>query len=346
MLAGVICLLLFQLSFAQDLHFSQFDQTPMNINPGLTGVFGGDIRLLANYRSQWTSVPVDYITFSGAGDFKLPAKNFRKGFFSGGVIFNYDQAGVAKLSQTSLGLNGSYTLALNSRSFLTVGLQLSGSQRSFDMNGLTFNNQFSQDEGAFIASLPTRENFQNETTFFFDVSTGFNLRIQKRPNTSLVNRKQKRSKLDVGVGVFHLTQPEQNFHENDSAPLPIRISPYAIGTIQVSPRFDVLANFSGQFQGPYTELLTSLGGQMHISRKLGKQIALQIGMGYRFHQIGDAIIPGIAVSYNNLRVGFSYDVNISNFDVATRNLGGAEFSVRYIIKKVKPLPKFKICPLI
>lgn len=47
---------------AQDIHWTQFYAAPMNISPGLIGIFPGETRFMANYRSQWHSVPVDYST--------------------------------------------------------------------------------------------------------------------------------------------------------------------------------------------------------------------------------------------------------------------------------------------
>jgi len=43
---------------AQDIHFSQYGNSPLNLNPGLAGVFGGDLRFVGNYRKQWLTVPV------------------------------------------------------------------------------------------------------------------------------------------------------------------------------------------------------------------------------------------------------------------------------------------------
>ena len=70
------------------------------------------------------------------------------------------------------------------------------------------------------------------------------------------------------------------------------------------------------------------------------------GMGLRRDKIQDAYWPAFEVSYNNLKVGLNYDFNTSQFDIATENRGGMELSVRYIIRKVRPLPEFKVCPLI
>src|ERR1041385_2662566 len=42
--------------FAQDIHFSQFNENPMHINPAYTGMFDGLFRVTMNYRSQWASM--------------------------------------------------------------------------------------------------------------------------------------------------------------------------------------------------------------------------------------------------------------------------------------------------
>ncbi len=81
---------------AQDIHFSQFGNAPINLSPGLNGVFGGDLRFVGNYRNQWRSVPVPYLTFSGTLDNKF---YFQKGrydrYFSGGVLINSTTARAA-----------------------------------------------------------------------------------------------------------------------------------------------------------------------------------------------------------------------------------------------------------
>ncbi|HET9279065.1 MAG TPA: type IX secretion system membrane protein PorP/SprF, partial [Flavitalea sp.] len=46
--------LIFALSAkSQDLHLSQFFETPLLRNPALAGIFTGDVRVQAVYRDQW-----------------------------------------------------------------------------------------------------------------------------------------------------------------------------------------------------------------------------------------------------------------------------------------------------
>jgi type IX secretion system PorP/SprF family membrane protein len=328
----------------QDVHFSQIHNVPMYANPGLTGIFRGDTRFAASYRSQWNTVPVAFSTFAASADMKFIRRTAKKGFFSGGLQFFYDQAGLTKLTLVNLGLMGSYTHQLSDQTFLTGGVMLGGSQRGFSLDGVLFDNQWNGD--IVDATRPTGENFTRTNKFFMDMGAGINFRWQSYNSADLVDRLDKRSKLDAGLGIFHFNTPDQAFYEEDQADLPMRFSPYLMSTIQIDEEVDIIAHMIGQFQGQYTEWIGVLGGKLHLDRTLGSQWALQLQCGYRFDDYGDAIFPGVEVFYNNWQAGFTYDLNISDFNAATRRRGGPEISVRYTIRKVRPLPEHKICPLI
>src|SRR5207249_8736369 len=57
-------------AIAQDIHFSQFFETPLLRNPSLAGIFTGDLRVQAVYRDQWNSVTNAYKTASLNGEYK------------------------------------------------------------------------------------------------------------------------------------------------------------------------------------------------------------------------------------------------------------------------------------
>ncbi len=328
---------------AQDIHYSQFYNAPMNISPGLTGIFPGDVRFMGNYRRQWNPV-VDYMTFTGVADMKFYPKAPRNGFFSGGLTFNYDQAGLSKLQLLHLGLSGSYTRRLSNHTYLTLGAQLSGNQRGFKLGALTFDEQYDPGRGRFDPNLDNGEDFNSTNRLFLDFATGLNFRIQKLSDAELVDELKQRSKLDVGVGLFHLNRPDQSFYDGYKSRLIMRVSPYVSGVLQLSNDIDFVANVNVQIQGPYREWLGMGGLRLHLERTPGKQISLQPGIGYRFDEFGDAYFPTLEGTYNNWRLGLSWDVNVSDFSTATDRRGGPEISLQYIISK--PLPKFKICPLI
>ncbi|NJL75896.1 MAG: type IX secretion system membrane protein PorP/SprF [Saprospiraceae bacterium] len=118
--AAMGCLMLFNMG-AQDLHFSQFYHSPLNLNPALAGVHYGDFSFVSNYRSQWESIAVDYLTFSGTLERKFYMESLRNSYFAGALLFNFDQAGTSKLSRTNIGVSGSYSTQLSPTIFLTGG---------------------------------------------------------------------------------------------------------------------------------------------------------------------------------------------------------------------------------
>lgn len=318
---------------AQDIHFSQFYNSPLNLNPALSGVFAEDVRFIGNYRNQWQSVPVPYLTFSGAYDTKIKSKFTPNGYFAAGGIFNYDKQGTGELRLAQFSINGSYTHQLSDYVFLTAGFQMGSVNRTFNMDGLTFENQYNGD--VFDASLDPRENFDNTSKTFLDFGTGLNLNIQSFDGFNI----------NIGSGLFHLGRPDQNFYNQTAAELPVRISGYLIGITPLNPKMDLQFRLLGQFQGPYNEYLGGSALVYKLNDSLGKELSISLGTNYRYANESDAIIPTLGVKYLMWYAEFSYDINLSQFTTATNGAGGPELAVIYTITKVKPPGSFKACPI-
>lgn len=328
-IAGVIFYFLVVTSMsAQDIHLSQYHFDRLQINPALTGMFNGDKQVALLYKSQWAVVPVEYSTFSGSFDMKLRKTQTPKGFFSVGGLFNYDQAGDGNLSLGSLTVNGSYTRALSKSFFVTLGGAAGGGQRKFDIQGLKFESQW---DGGGI-TLPNGETFDETSFFYLDLSGGLNLRLQGKDRT----------KIDVGVGAFHLNEPSYSFYKNDNISLPVRIAFSGLGVLKVANRLDLYGNGLIQQQGPYEETLAGGGVIIHISNKKAREVELHLGVATRFE---DALIPMIALGYDGWKGGFSYDITTSDFQTANDQKGGPEFFLTYTYKKLWPLEQTKVCSI-
>lgn len=321
---------------AQDIHFAQFYNAPQLLNPGLTGIFNGDARFSGHYRRQWANIPADYLTFSGNYDMKVYPVKFESNDFIGlGINFNYDNAGYSRLSRADLQLGGSYTTELSKNTFLTGGLQLAFANRAFKTAELTFDNQWSTSISQFDPSLPTGESFDKTSDFFVDISIGGNLRLQND---------DRRSKLDLGLSLYHINSPKQNFFDQDIR-LPARFAVYGIGAIKVAGPLDLLARMTAQFQTTYREYLPGLALKLYLDQQRGKELAIQAGANLRFNEINDALIPTVELHYRAISVGVSYDINVSDIEVATDQRGGPEIWFMYRIQKVKSLGVFKTCPI-
>lgn len=328
-----LCLGLFysQNVAAQDLHFSQFHAAPLSVNPALTGKFEGDIRLVSNFRSQWASVPVPYTTFAFSYDQKLWGDGtLRKNGLGFGAYLNFDQAGDSELSLLQTGASLAYQQQLSKTSTLALGMTAGIGQRRINPAALTFDEQFI--DGTFIANAPITENFTNTSIQFLDVSLGLNWSVR------ITNRLQ----FSLGGSAWHLNRPMYSFLANDDSRLPVKIGVNLDAVIQLSETVDLLPSAIYFHQGTFDERLFGSYVRYHLDQRKSREKAVLLGSWYRFN---DSVIGAFAVEYEYWRVGLSYDSNVSPFSAATRHYGGFEVSAQYIVAKVKPLEKRKICPI-
>jgi len=328
---------------AQDIHFSQFGNSPINLSPGLAGVFGGDLRFGANFRSQGRSVPVPYTTLSGAVESKVYwAKGKYDRFLTGGLLINYDQQGSLKLTSVQIGIPISLTIPVAKTTFLTLGATPAFGQRSFGTKNLSFDAQWQDSVYDPSASSRETELFQSTNLKYFDISAGANLRIQAQ---------KKRSRIDIGGGIHHINRPYHDFWSVTLANpgnvrLQNKLTFYALGLVQIADNFDLTVQGLYQNQGSYREIVYGGGIRMHLNRQPYKELALQIGFDYR-HRYNDALIPRVEVFYRSWQLGLSYDMNFfSDIEIITRGRGGPELSLSYRLYRLKPIPKFRSCEII
>lgn len=327
----IILLLIIKSGNAQDLHFSQFFNSPLNINPALTGVYQEDMRFMANLRSQWFSVPVPYTTFSMAYDQKL-WNDGRLGsdILAAGIIMNYDQAGDANMQNMQLGGTLAYTRQLSKMHFLSGGFRLLIAQRRFDVAKLTFDNQFI--DGTFIPTANTGEDLDNFNYTFIDIGTGINWLFQI----------SKRMNFNLGIAAMHLNQPKATFFKDSDLRQSTRWNLQISGVIQLAQKIDLMPSAIFSMQGTQQERIFGSAIQYHLNQNFAKEKAIKIGTWYRMN---DAIITGFGLAYPTWTAMISYDFNTSEFSNATKGIGSVEFSFQYTIQSVKRMKDRKVCPI-
>lgn len=323
-----ITICFFSMGKAQDIHYAQFHNVPLYQSPAMTGVMSADYRLTGVYRSQWETVPVQYKTFALGFDAKV--LETKSGVLAAGLLLSRDQAGDSNLSLTAATLSLAYTLKIGKKSLATLGFNVGSAQRSFDFLELTFDNQFNGDQ--FVAESSTGENFGSTRKNYIDMGAGLNYRFQA----------SRRTKFDIGVAGLHFNQPNQAFNSSKPIGLPIRLTTYLNGSFRLSTKSDILLRGLMHKQSAYQEIAIGAGWRYHLSLKKSKETSIALSTHYR---LGDAIIPMIEIEYARWRAGFSYDINTSDFNIASNNRGGPEITLQYLITKVKPLPEYKSCPI-
>ena len=309
----------------QDIHYSQFFNSPLNLNPALAGVYNGNARVHANFKNQWENVPVGYNSADLGVDLKTRVGK-KNNFLGYGVLLNYDTAGDLNLGWTGANAFLSYGIRIKDHSYLSPGVTVGYYQRAFDQNLATTGSQWN---GKAFTGGGTPEIIASESINFLDIGVGLNYRWQKN----------YRKHIDIGGSLLHLNSPSQTFDDSPNFEVnrPQRLSLYALANYQILDDVDLVLNGLYSDQATYEEIV--INGQAKIYLGGNKNQALFLGAGYRFR---DAWYPMIALQVGQFYGGFSYDINLSDFDVATNGRGGPELALRYIWAKV-PNQAFEPC---
>lgn len=308
-------LLLFNTAEGQlDPHFSQYLHTPLMVNPAKAGQIDGDMRLIANYRNQWSSVTTPFSTASLSYDTRIP-KYFGRScsYFGAGLVLLNDQAGDANFRTTNAQLALSYHQSLSKRgkpSYMSVGLMVGGGQRSLDLTKLYYDNQFNGD--TFDTGLANGENFDRNSFLYLDISAGLNFALAIG----------KTSGVSFGLGMYHLNQPNVSFLGDDNETLFARF----VANIDASLSFGddsqltVLPTVVFMNQGRHQEFTAGVMVKYNTSSRFA------IGGGVMYRN-SDAVIPMIRFDFKPVALAFSYDVNLSDLQVASNNNGSMEISL-------------------
>src|SRR5688572_17842735 len=128
---------------AQDLHFSQFFNSPLTTNPANTGFIpDGNYRIGINYRNQWASIPVPYKTMSAFADFQLFRDRLEYGWLGIGGVLLRDVAGSGNLTSTKVYGSIAYHQLLGQSSLLSLGFNVGSASKRVDVTKLTFGDQW------------------------------------------------------------------------------------------------------------------------------------------------------------------------------------------------------------
>lgn len=312
----------------QDIHFSQFDNTPLIINPALTGMFKGDHRVLLNYKDQWRSMGAPYKTYAISYDMVLFRKKWEKSYLGGGFYVFNDKAGDSKFNTTQFNLSLSGIVPLNNHHKVSAGLQGGFAQRSVDYSNVTTDNQFV--DGKHDPDQPVGETDNYNTSAFGDFTAGISWSYIKNEKYITAN---DQFKADAGIAVFHINKPRQEFYSFVTEKLYTKLVMHGSTYIGLkNTKITLLPSVLFIKQGPSIEV--NFGGMVRYRMKEGskytgfiKESAVSFGGYYR---AGDALIPAFMLEIANFAVGISYDINVSGLKVATAGNGGIEISLRYL----------------
>ena len=311
---------------AQDIHFSQYNYSPLNLNPANTAAFNGDIRFCANYKNQWEKVPSPYRTYAASYDMSILKGTWKKGYLGAGLQFFKDCAGDAKMGLTQFNISVSAIKEMSTNTNLAIGIQGGFAQRSIDFSSLTWDSQY--DGMEYNAGLPTCE-VGSSGVNYSDYSTGILWNYGKGDMYSTAN---DAIRAHIGLAFFHINAPNQSFVGKTD-----RLSAKYVfhGGVSIgikNTNLSLCPDYMLLIQGAAKEFTFGNAFKYNLqeaSRYTGniKGRAMYLGIHYRF---ADALILSYFLELDKYALGVSYDINVSNLTAATSGLGGIEVALRFI----------------
>lgn len=299
--------------FAQDIHFSQFYNSPLNLNPACTGAIDGNIRGVLNYRNQWNSVAVPFVTSSVSVDGKM-LNDLLKGDAIGiGMNIISDKVGEGRLSNFQMMINASYQKVFGSEKehMIAFGIQSGFFQRKIDYTNLTFSSQYTN--GDFNTNLISGENLTDNNISNIDIHSGILYQLRKVSGFGM----------NAGFSVYHLLRPNESL-TGSIARIPLRYALHWGIKSWLSEKTSFEPDILFMKQNKAKEL--NIGGRINHAFKTKNDIMMNavFGTGYR---TSDALILLAGAKYSTWEVYFSYDINTSNLHPATNYNGGFELSI-------------------
>lgn len=315
---------------AQDLHFTQFEASPLTINPAFAGNFSGQARVAAIYRDQWQSVTIPFTTYAASVDAPLVRNPLATGYFAGGLQVYRDKAGDGGLTNFSTLGSLAYHKFLGTGKdgepykTLSVGFQAGYTQQSVDISKLYFDDQYQS--GSFSGA--STESLNNKINYFA-LNAGIAWAHAPTDNFSY----------SLGIGANNLNQPGNALakEQHDHVGLGIRYTAQAGAIWNTSERFSLRPAVLYQLQTTAYELIAGNEFSYIIGNPEAEPSATRIFAG-GWYRNGDAAMASAGMEIKGLRIGLSYDYNVSALKTASNGNGGFEVSLRYIIHTPPRMP--------
>ncbi len=305
-----LCVFFFSciLSQGQDLHFTQFDFSPVFLNPANTGQFEGDWRLAGNYRSQWSNLAKGFQTASVSFDKQFYLVGQRIG---AGILFVNDESGSKGLYSNKLFASFSYGREIYN-TFISLGLQAG-------LATLTYSNEYSLPSNWDYSTGGFNPTQDSKSAFYPDVNLGM-----------FIRRSFSIFEPIVGASVSHINMPNHSLlDKKEKVPLST--------TVHASFR----TNFSDEvyltpkllMRGNSKSSLTIVGADLGYNFLGNRSSVKRIFCGF-YARNGltselESFDAQVGTTVGRIDIAVSYDMNVSNLSKSVGKMGAFEISFIY-----------------
>lgn len=301
-------------SFGQDLHFSQFFNSPLVTNPANTGFIpDADFRVGGSFRNQFSSIMRQpYKTMSFFADAQVFRDRLENGWLGiGGVILS-DVAGEGSLRSTKIYGSVAYHQMLGNSSLLSAGFNLGWANKRINPSQFKFPDQY--DGEFFDSDLPTSVIFSNTSVSYFDMQAGINYAYFPHEDVYI----------NGGYSIHHVNRPKETFFANpvDGGLIPIKHIGFLNASLKMSNRLIINPNMYYSNQSGANEWVGGLNGAINLKGNGDAQLIG--GVYYRFRE---SFIPVVGFVLKNIHFVFSYDATVSNLKEYNQMRGAHEISI-------------------
>ena len=322
-------------ALSQDLHFSQFFNSPLVTNPANTGFIPeGDYRLGVNYRNQWASITAfPYKTMSAFGDVQVMPNQENTGWLGVGGLILRDVAGTGSLTSTKIYGSVAYHQMINSGSLVSLGFNVGWANKNINTSNLTFPSQWN---GKFfdVDNKTAAAKLDANNINYLDMQVGMNYAYFTTGTLYL----------NAGFSAMHVNRPKESFFNATSGinnRIPVRYTGFLNGSFKPNDRWIINPNAYFSYQAKSYEIVGGINAHYNLSGD-GEKILIG-GVYYRYK---DAVIPMLGLGFKDFTITFNYDATVSGLKNYNNTRGAFEISIikQGVVDKYNGNKRDWMCP--
>lgn len=353
--------------FSQELHYSYYHFTPLNVNPANAGAFSGSYRISGIFSDKHSAITAKpFQTFTLSADAPI-VRGIRKQDWVG-IGIEMDVVGKSGLNLDALDKTefpGNATSSTQSWTFMKIGAAYHLSLDKKQTNIVTLGAQFINGSRDFNR-LNQKDGRVNIQTGFPDLdiehfnkgnsgasggTAGSSNRVDYTAYKDLsvgllYNARGKDSDLRLGFAMEGLLNPAIGFNSKGNNKDSLETKYFGLNVhgsydMTLNKKTHIIPSLYYYSLGP----ANALNINTHVWYKVDPEKDFRAGAGVGVRNLRAAIIY-LGAEFKDLKVGLAYDIDISSATIGSRSVGGFELCASYlgkIYKKPKPKPVI-FCP--